>query len=131
MSIRTKIDPTDPSLMDLLQRLPLNVRMCMIKSFKDEKIYSLCSQIGLVVRIIGNSVDRFNQLTDENVLETLNMAVKFRNKVKVSFRGVMDKSEVEKMINKQLYLCPALNSELIVSLDDDGIFVSVRKGVKK
>ena len=83
MNIRTKIDPTDPSLMDLLQRLPLNVRMCMIKSFKDEKIYDLCSQIGLVVRIIGNSVDRFNQLTDENVLETLNMAVKFRNRVKV------------------------------------------------
>ena len=97
-----------------------------MKSFKDEKIYNLCSQIGLVVRIIGNSVDRFNQLTDENVLETLNMAFKFRNKVKVSFRGVMDKSEVEKMINKQLYLCPALNSEIIVSLDDDGFIVTKR-----
>ena len=97
-----------------------------MKSFKDEKIYNLCSQIGLVVRIIGNSVDRFNQLTDENVLETLNMAVKFRNRVKVSFRGVMNESEVEKIINKQLYLHPVLNGNLIVSLDNDSFIVTKR-----
>ena len=98
----------------------------MIKSFKDEKIYDLCSQIGLVVRIIGNSVDRINKLTDQNILDTLNMALKFRNKVKVSFRGVMNKSEVEKMINRQLYSHPTLNSDLVVSLDNDSFIVTKR-----
>ena len=127
MQLRTKVDPEN---LLLLARLPRGSTVTMTKDYPKEEIYHLFAQLGFAVRVNGRTVERPENPTDEDVVNTVAIASNFKSPIKMSFRFVMDRTHVDKMVDDQYTLYPHLSHKRLVLLYDC-MFIAVKKGVKK
>lgn len=128
MSIRTKIDPENLLLLTRLQR---GSSVTMTKHYDEGEVCHLFVQLRIPVRVAGNTVERPERMFCEDVVNTVVMASKFKHPVEMQCPSILyENNVIQEMIDDQYELYPHLQQKGLV-LSHDGIFVSVRKGVKK
>lgn len=128
MSIRTKIDPEN---LLLLMRLQRGFSVTMTKHYDEGEVCHLFAQLRTPVRVTGNTVERPERMLCEDVVNTVAIASKFKHPVEMQCPSILyENNIIQEMIDDQDKLYPHLQQKGLV-LSHDGVFVSVRKGVKK
>lgn len=105
--------------------------MTMTKHYDEEEVCHLFVQLRVPVRVTGKTVERPERMFCEDVVNTVAIASKFKYPVNMQCPSILyENNIIQEMIDDQYELYPHLQQKGLV-LSYDGIFVSVRKGVKK